>query len=81
MTKKNDELVVIYDKIRLQESTLAKGHVEYRKRLNELRLLKLKLNDLKREHTLLTGSCKNMAILKRRELIQERTKVNVVAAI
>ncbi|KAH8963965.1 hypothetical protein BDL97_04G038800 [Sphagnum fallax] len=84
LTKKNDELVVIYDKIRLQESTLAKGHVEYRKRLNELRLLKLKLNDLKREHTLLTGSCKNMAILKRevhnlsRELIQERTKVKAL---
>lgn len=82
LIKKNDELAIVYDKIRVQESALAKGYIEYRNRLHELRALKLKLNDLKREHTLLTGSCKNIEVLRRevhnlsRELMQERTKVS-----
>lgn len=83
LIKKNDELAMVYDKIRVQESAINKGRVEYCSRLNELRALKLKLNDLKREHTVLTGSCKNIEILRRevhnlsRELMQERTKVCV----
>jgi hypothetical protein len=50
-------------------------------RLNEIRVLKIKLNDLKRELHILKSSVANIDVLKRevhhlsRELLQERTKV------
>ena len=54
---------------------------QYRDRLNEIRVLKIKLNDLKRELHILKSSVANIDVLKRevhvlgRELLQERTKV------
>lgn len=53
----------------------------HRDRLNEIRVLKIKLNDLKRELHILKSSVANIDVLKRevhqlgRELLQERTKV------
>ena len=55
---------------------------QYRDRLNEIRVLKIKLNDLKRELHILKSSVANIDVLKRevhvlgRELLQERTKVS-----
>lgn len=79
--RRNDELALLYEKIKIQQSTLSKGQIQYRDRLNEIRVLKIKLNDLKRELHILKSSVANIDVLKRevhqlgRELLQERTKV------
>lgn len=83
LIRRNDELALLYEKIKIQQSTLSKGQIQYRDRLNEIRVLKIKLNDLKRELHILKSSVANIDVLKKevhqlgRELLQERTKVKV----
>ncbi|XP_024519422.1 cilia- and flagella-associated protein 58-like [Selaginella moellendorffii] len=85
LMRRNEELALLYEKIKIQQSTLTKGQVQYRCRLNELRLLKIKITDLKREQSILKGSVNNIQVLKRevhnlsRELLQERTKVKALS--
>lgn len=85
LIRRNEELALLYEKIKIQQSTLSKGQVQYRYRLNEIRLLKIKLTELKREHSILQGSVQNIYVLKRevhnlgRELLQERTKVKALS--
>lgn len=85
LIRRNDELALLYEKIKIQQSTLAKGQIQYRDRLNEIRVLKIKLNDLKRELHILKSSVANIDVLKRevhqlgRELLQERTKVKALS--
>ncbi len=76
LIRRNDELALLYEKIKIQHSTLSKGQAQYRDRLNEIRVLKIKLNDLKRELHILKSSVANIDVLKRevhqlgRELLQ-----------
>lgn len=85
LIRRNDELALLYEKIKIQQSTLNKGQIQYRDRLNEIRVLKIKLNDLKRELSILKNSVSNIDVLKRevhhlgRELLQERTKVKALS--
>ena len=79
-SRRNDELALLYEKIKIQQSTLSKGQIQYRDRLNEIRVLKIKLNDLKRELHILKSSVANIDVLKRevhqlgRELLQVRSQ-------
>eukprot|EP00882_Tetradesmus_deserticola_P008907 GHRQ01009397.1.p1 GENE.GHRQ01009397.1~~GHRQ01009397.1.p1 ORF type:complete len:575 (+),score=315.40 GHRQ01009397.1:1157-2881(+) len=84
LIRRNDELALLYEKVKIQHSTLNRGQLQYRDRLNEIRVLKIKLADLKRElHVLRTGVA-NVDVLKRevaslgRQLLQERTKVRAL---
>jgi predicted RNase H-like nuclease (RuvC/YqgF family) len=67
--------------MRIQASTLVKGQAQYKDRLNEVRILKVKIADIKREHAILSYNAKDISVLKReihslnKELIQEKTKV------
>mmetsp|Transcript_12291 Transcript_12291/g.30037 ORF Transcript_12291/g.30037 Transcript_12291/m.30037 type:complete len:870 (-) Transcript_12291:348-2957(-) len=85
LIRRNDELALLYEKIKIQQSTLSKGQIQYRDRLNEIRVLKIKLNDLKRELHILKSSVANIDVLKRevhqlgRELLSERTKVKALS--
>eukprot|EP00879_Flechtneria_rotunda_P014920 GHRR01015590.1.p1 GENE.GHRR01015590.1~~GHRR01015590.1.p1 ORF type:complete len:361 (+),score=108.58 GHRR01015590.1:380-1462(+) len=85
LIRRNDELALLYEKVKIQQSTLSRGQMQYRDRLNEIRVLKIKLADLKRElHVLRTGVA-NVDVLKRevaslgRQLLQERTKVKALS--
>ncbi|KAL2622618.1 hypothetical protein R1flu_002823 [Riccia fluitans] len=84
LSRREEELSHVYMKVRTQQSTLDKGRVHYLDRLNELRELKLKLNELKREQAVLKGSLNSIGILKReihclgRELMKERLKVRIM---
>lgn len=60
LIRRNDELALLYEKVKIQQSTLLKGQVQYRDRVNEIRVLKLKLSDLKREVGVLRGSVQNI---------------------
>ena len=85
LIRRNDELALLYEKIKIQQSSLNKGQIQYRDRLNEIRVLNIKLADLRRELSILKNSVSNIDVLKRevhhlgRELLQERTKVKALS--
>ena len=49
LIRRNDELALLYEKIRIQQSTLCKGEVQYRDRLMDVKALKLELTNVKRQ--------------------------------
>lgn len=69
----------------VQASTLSKGEAQFKERLEDIRLLKIKIADLKRELTLANASSGATSELKReiarlqRELLQEQTKVKALS--
>ncbi|XP_038070552.1 cilia- and flagella-associated protein 58-like [Patiria miniata] len=80
LVRRNDELALLYEKIKIQQSTLAKGEMQYRQRLEDVRLLKLEIKKLRREKNILNKSVANVDDLRRevyhlqRELLRERTR-------
>merc|ERR1719198_740278 len=85
LIRRNDELALLYERIKIQQSTLKKGEVQYRERIEDIRILKLKINDMKRELQLLSSSVSDIDSLRnevyhlQRELLQERTKVKALS--
>jgi len=85
LIRRNDELALLYDKIRLMESTLEKGEVEYRERVEDARNLRLQLAATKRRLSIRNTQFVNGNKLKyevhhlQRELLQERTKVKALS--
>ncbi|VEL34298.1 unnamed protein product [Protopolystoma xenopodis] len=80
LVRRNDELALLYEKIRIQQSILNKGEAEYNKRLDDVRLLKTEIRRQRREKALLQASVVKLEDLKRevfhieRELMRERTR-------
>jgi chromosome segregation ATPase len=80
LIRRNDELALLYEKIKIQQSTLSKGEVQYRQRLEDIRILKLEIKKLRREKAMLSRTVANSDELKRelyhcqRELLRERTR-------
>eukprot|EP00210_Caulerpa_lentillifera_P001811 g1741.t1 len=84
LIRRNDELALLYEKLKIQQTALSKGQIQYTNRCNEIRLLKIKLNDLQREQLMLKNSIANIDVLKKEvhhlshELLHERTKVKAL---
>lgn len=85
LIRRNDELALLYEKIRIQQSTLNKGEIQYRERLRDIRQLKVQLDNAKRELQIQSHEVTNIEALKnevyhvQRELLQERTKVKALS--
>jgi hypothetical protein len=85
LIRRNDELALLYEKLRIQQSALGKGEAAYSARIQDIRLLKIKLQDLVRENSLNKGSGPQVDDLRReilqlqRELLQEKTKVTALS--
>ena len=85
LIRRNDELALLYEKLKIQQSTLRKGEAQYAMRIEDLRLLKMKVRDLQREHVIAKSSVVNVDGLKRdlmhknKELLQEKTKVKALS--
>eukprot|EP00744_Colponema_vietnamica_P002008 GILI01003228.1.p1 GENE.GILI01003228.1~~GILI01003228.1.p1 ORF type:complete len:876 (-),score=300.10 GILI01003228.1:348-2975(-) len=85
LIRRNDELALLYEKIKIQQSTLSKGEVQYAERLEDIKLLKLKIADMKRELAIAKQQVSNVGDLKKevyhlqRDLLQERTKVKALS--
>merc|ERR1712050_667149 len=81
LIRRNDELALLYEKIKIQQRTLQQGEIAYKQRLEESRALMIKTAALKRELYLGNQQVANIGDLKKelwdlqRELLQERTKV------
>ncbi len=85
MIRRNDEVALLYEKIKIQQSTLNKGEVQYHERLEDIRVLKIKIKDLKRELANIRSKVSKVDTLKNevyhleRQLLQERTKVKALS--
>ena len=47
LVRRNDELALLYEKIKIQQSTLNKGEIQYNQRLEDIRVLKLEIKKLR----------------------------------
>ncbi|XP_064600239.1 cilia- and flagella-associated protein 58-like [Liolophura sinensis] len=80
LVRRNDELALLYEKIKIQQSVLNKGEIQYNQRLEDIRVLKLEIKKLRREKMILQKSVANVDDLRRevyhlqRELLRERTR-------
>ncbi|KAG8135654.1 hypothetical protein E2320_008662 [Naja naja] len=80
LVRRNDELALLYEKIKIQQSILNKGEIQYRQRIEDIRLLKLEIKKLRREKAILGKSVANVEELRQevyhmqKELLKERTR-------
>ena len=85
LIRRNDELALLYEKLRVQQSALKAGEVQYMARLDDIRTLRMKVRDLNREILHTKGSGAKIEFLRRellhlqKELLQERTKVTALS--
>ena len=56
LIRRNDELALLYEKMRVQQSGLKAGEAQYLARLEDMRAMKIKIKDLMRELQMSTGS-------------------------
>ncbi|CEO99227.1 Cilia- and flagella-associated protein 58 central coiled coil domain-containing protein [Plasmodiophora brassicae] len=81
LIRRNDELALLYEKVKIQESILAKGEIQYHERLNDIKLMKRDLADMERQLALKSNQLANTEALKSElhhlqiEILSERTKV------
>lgn len=80
LIRRNDELALLYEKIKIQQSTMNKGEAQYKQRLEDIRILKLDIKRMRREKNILSKSVANVEDLRRelyhvqREILKERTR-------
>lgn len=85
LIRRNDELALLYEKLRIQQQTANKGEMQYRDRLTDIRMLKLKINELKRNIHMAQARVKNVDDIKnhivtlQRQLTLERTKAQALS--
>ncbi|KAJ4450717.1 hypothetical protein ANN_02147 [Periplaneta americana] len=80
LVRRNDELSLLYEKLKILESTLHKGEAQYDQRLEDIRLLKLEIKKLRQEKNMLSRSVVNMTDMRQeifhleRDLTREKLK-------
>ncbi|CAF2661846.1 unnamed protein product [Rotaria sp. Silwood2] len=80
LVRRNDELALLYEKLKIQQSVVNSGELQYKTRLEDIRILKLELKKLSHENSNLLDKLSHTDDLKRelfhsqRELICERTR-------
>ena len=85
LIRRNDELALLYEKLKIQQSTLRKGEAQYAQRVEDIRIMKLKIKDLQREAVISKGNVVNVDGVRRelmhknKELLQEKTKVKALS--
>ncbi|CAG9330022.1 unnamed protein product [Blepharisma stoltei] len=85
LIKRNEELASLYEKIKIQQSTLAKGEVQYQERVIEATLLKNQIAGLKREYLIAKNQVSSTSELKKevyrlqKDLMIVRTKIKALS--
>jgi FtsZ-binding cell division protein ZapB len=64
LVRRNDELALLYEKIKIQQSTLNKGEIQYKSRVEDIRILKLEIKRLRREKKILNTKVSNVDELR-----------------
>mmetsp|Transcript_12374 Transcript_12374/g.15434 ORF Transcript_12374/g.15434 Transcript_12374/m.15434 type:complete len:883 (+) Transcript_12374:156-2804(+) len=85
LIRRNDQLALLYEKIKIQQNILRNGEMQYQARVEDIRLLKLKIKDLGRQVAIAKGGVVNVdgiareLIQMQRELFREKTKVKALS--
>ncbi|KAL7473378.1 hypothetical protein ACHAXS_013830 [Conticribra weissflogii] len=85
LIRRNDELALLYEKVKILQGTLHRGELQYNNRLEDIRLLKLKIRDLQRQLNIAQGGQENVADLSRnliqaqKDLLKEKVKVKALS--
>ncbi|NXR41748.1 CFA58 protein, partial [Zosterops hypoxanthus] len=81
---RNDEVALLYEKIKIQQAILNRGETEYRQRMEDMRILRLEIKKLRREKGILGKSVANVEELRRefnhmqKELLREQTRCKIL---
>ncbi|XP_036323029.1 cilia- and flagella-associated protein 58-like [Rhagoletis pomonella] len=81
MVRRNDEIVVLREKLNNTQTALDQGQTQYNQRVEDIRLLKMEITNLQTERDCLTRAIKSTANMReeiirlQRSLNQERIKV------
>uniref|UniRef100_A0A8C2YGU7 Cilia and flagella associated protein 58 n=4 Tax=Coturnix japonica TaxID=93934 RepID=A0A8C2YGU7_COTJA len=84
LVRRNDEVALLYEKIKIQQSILNKGESQYRQRMEDIRLLKMEIRKLRREKGILGKTAANVEELRlevhhmRKDLLREQTRCKVL---
>ncbi len=70
MIRRNDELALLYEKIKIQQSTLNKGELQYSHRLEDIRILKLEIKKMRRERGILSKTVANVDDLRYSSIVK-----------
>merc|ERR1711937_1076955 len=85
LIRRNDELSLLYEKIKIQKSTLDKGETQYKDRLDEIRALKLQVSKLNRNLHVMNEEGNSLTELDKevyhleRDLLHEKAKVKALS--
>jgi peptidoglycan hydrolase CwlO-like protein len=85
LIRRNDELALLYEKLRIQSSTIKAGEMQYNHRIDDIRMLKMKIKELVRNNALLKAQHNNGQTYKheilrlQKELLQEKTRVTALS--
>lgn len=85
LIRRNDELALLYEKIKILTGQLAKGEMQYSERLEDIRLLKFKIGDLTCELQIVKGQNTQIDELKKeafslhQALLDERLQVKALS--
>ncbi|KAI9338739.1 hypothetical protein BDR26DRAFT_935085 [Obelidium mucronatum] len=60
LIRRNEEISLLYEKIKIQTSTLNKGELQYYERIEDIRVLKLEIKKLRREKAILQTETQNV---------------------
>jgi len=80
LIRRNEELALLYEKIKIQQSTLQKGEIQFKERVDEIAAFKNNIRKLKRELHIARNQVVNIEALKKeihhlnKELLQEQSK-------
>ncbi|NXM67886.1 CFA58 protein, partial [Serilophus lunatus] len=81
---RNDEVSLLYEKIKIQQAILNRGENEYRQRMEDIRILKLEIKKLRQQKGILGKSVANVEELRsefhhmQRELLKEQTRCKIL---
>ncbi|NWV47854.1 CFA58 protein, partial [Daphoenositta chrysoptera] len=84
LIRRNDEVALLYEKIKIQQAILNRGETEYRQRMEDMRILKLEIKKLRREKGILGRSAANVEELRwefnhmQKELLREQTRCKIL---
>jgi chromosome segregation ATPase len=84
LIRRNEELALLYEKIRIQQSTLLKGETQYRERLVDITMLRKKVQELRQQLRTSLARIRYVEEMKhqittlQRQLIHERTRVKAL---
>ena len=85
LIRRNDEIALLYEKIKILQDTLKKGEIEYNKRVEDAAELQRLIKDTQRKNLILQRQCDQTEELEakvktlQKDLVQEQTRVRALS--